>query len=161
MTGSSAGRSTLQQTMVAEAQTVERFVDLLKLEQTSLRSGDTDALPGHTEQKLEFAAQLSEFATQRNAALALLGFNADRAGVEAWCAEHPQEEIAAKAWTSVLALAGEARELNRLNGELIRLRMQYNARALEALRRGASSLDLYGPDGQTATPGRQRINHSV
>ena len=155
------GVLTLQQTLVAEAQTVEQFVALLKLEQTSLSRGDTDALPGFADQKMQFAAQLNEFAAQRNAALAAQGFDADRSGVEAWCAKHPKEKVAAKAWTTVLALAGEARELNRLNGELIRLRMQYNAKALEALRGGASTLDLYGPDGQATTPGRQRINHSV
>lgn len=151
----------LQQTMVAEAQTVERFVDLLKLEQSALGRGDTDKLPGYAEQKLEFAAQLNELAAQRNAALASLGFAGDRAGADAWCAQHPDEPAATRAWTAVLALAGEARELNRLNGELIRLRMQYNAKALEALRGGASSLDLYGPDGQTTTPERRRINHSA
>ena len=147
--------------MLAEAQTVERFVDLLKLEQSALGRGDTDKLPGYAEQKLEFAAQLNELAAQRNAALAALGLGGDRAGADAWCAKHPDEQAATHAWAAVLALAGEARELNRLNGELIRLRMQYNAKALEALRGGASSLDLYGPDGQATTPGRQRINHSV
>jgi flagella synthesis protein FlgN len=158
---SSVAEAALAQTVVAEAQTVERFVELLKLEQGSLSRGDTDSLPGHAEQKMKFAARLNELAAQRNAALACLGYAADRSGIEAWCAKHPAEEIAAKAWVSVIALAGEARELNRLNGELIRLRMQYNAKALEALRGGASSLDLYGPDGQATTPGRQRINHSV
>lgn len=159
--GSSAETATLRQTMVAEAQTVQQFVDLLKLEQSSLSQGDTDALPAYAEQKIALAALLNDFAAQRNAALALLGFKADRAGVEAWCAKHPEEDMAAKAWATVLALAGEARELNRVNGELIRLRMQYNAKALEALRGGASSLDLYGPDGQATTPGHRRINHSV
>ena len=159
--GSGDGTSALQQTMVAEAQTVERFVDLLKLEQSSLSRGDTDALPGYAEQKLEFAARLNELTTQRNAELAAQGYAIDRAGADAWCAKHPGEEAATRAWRAVLALAGEARELNRLNGELIRLRMQYNAKALEALRGGASSLDLYGPDGQATTPGRRRINHSV
>ena len=159
--GRSVAEAALAQTVVAEAQTVEQFVELLKLEQGSLSRGDTDALVGHAERKMEFAARLNELAAERNAALASLGFAADRAGVEAWCAKHPAEEVAAKAWVRVIALAGEARELNRLNGELIRLRMQYNAKALEALRGGASSLDLYGPDGQATTPGRQRINHSV
>ena len=159
--GSSGETATLRQTMVAEAQTVERFVDLLKLEQSSLSHGDTDALPAYAEQKIALAALLNDFAAQRNATLALLGFNADRAGVEAWCLKNPEEDMAAKAWATVLALAGEARELNRVNGELIRLRMQYNAKALEALRGGASSLDLYGPDGQATAPGRRRINHSV
>lgn len=147
--------------MLAEALAVEGFVDLLKLEQSSLSRGDTDKLPGYAEQKLKFADQLNELAAQRNAALTAQGFGSDRAGADAWCAKHPEEEPATRAWAAVLALAGEARELNRLNGELIRLRMQYNAKALEALRGSASSLDLYGPDGQATTPGRQRINQSV
>ena len=159
--GSSIAEVALEQTVVAEAQAVEQFVELLKLEHDSLRRGDTDALAGHAEQKLKFADQLNELAAQRNAALAALGFGSDRAGADAWCAQRPEEEIATKAWATILALAGEARELNRLNGELIRLRMQFNAKALEALRGGASSLDLYGPDGQATVPGQQRINHSV
>lgn len=159
--GSGEEASALQQTMLAEAQAVEGFVDLLKLEQSSLCRGDTDKLPGYAEQKLKFAAQLNELAARRNAALTAQGFGSDRVGADAWCAQHPEEEAATRAWTAVLALAGEARELNRLNGELIRVRMQYNAKALEALRGGATSLDLYGPDGQATTPGRRRINHTV
>jgi len=153
--------SPVQQIVVAEVQTIGQFVDLLKLEQAALRSGDTETLLGYAEQKLNLASRLDELAAQRNAALAAQGFSTDRIGVEAWCAKHLEEDIATKAWATVLALAGEARELNRGNGELIRLRMQYNAKALEALRGGASSLDLYGPDGQATAPGRRRINHSV
>ena len=152
---------TLQQTLVAEAQTVQQFVALLTLEQATLGSGNTDDLPGYAEQKVALAARLNALAAQRNATLTAQGLGADRAGIEDWCAKHPAETHAAKAWATILALAGEARELNLLNGELIRLRMQYNAKALEALRGGASSLDLYGPDGQATAPGRRRINHSV
>jgi flagella synthesis protein FlgN len=151
----------LQQTLVAETQTVAHFVDLLKLEQASLSSGDTDALPAHAEQKIALAAQLNTLAAQRNAALAAQGFCADRAGVEAWCAKHPAEGTAAKAWSTLLSLAAEARQLNQLNGGLIQTRMQYNAKALEVLRGGSKALDLYGPDGQSQSTGSSRINHSV
>lgn len=152
---------TLQQTMVAEAQTVQEFVTLLTLEQAALGSGNTDHLPAYAEQKVALGAQLNTLAAQRNATLAAQGFGADRAGVEDWCAKHPKEASSAKTWGMILALAGEARELNLLNGELIRLRLQYNAKALAALRGGSTSLDLYGPDGQSKTAGQPRINHSV
>lgn len=150
-----------QQIMLAEAETVRRFVALLALEQASLGSGNTDELPAFAEQKVDLAAQLNAFAAQRNSALAAQGFGADRSGVEAWCAQHPDQEITAGAWSSILAQAREARELNQLNGKLIQLRMQYNAKALEALRGGNGALDLYGPDGQSKPPGHRRINHSV
>ena len=76
--------------MLAEAQAVEGFVDLLKLEQRSLSRGDTDKLPGYAEQKLKFADRLNELAAQRNVALAAQGFTGDRAGADAWCAKHPE-----------------------------------------------------------------------
>ena len=40
-------------------------------------------------------------------------------------------------------------ELNRLNGELIHLRMSHNAQMLEVLL-AANRQDLYGADGQTS-----------
>jgi len=144
-----------------EADAVQRFVDLLKLEQTSLSNGNTDDLLVLAEQKSKLAVHLNDLATQRNTTLAAQGFGSDRAGVEAWRAKHPQEKSVGKNWSKVLTLAAEARELNRLNGELIQIRMQYNAKALEALQGGRNSLDLYGPDGQSMTPGRTRINDAA
>jgi flagellar biosynthesis protein FlgN len=143
--------------LAAELEAVKQFIDLLKLEQTELSTGTTDALPGLAERKNTLAVHLSGLAAQRNASLAAQGLAADRVGLEAWCAKHPGEKRAARDWATILALAGEARELIRLNGELINTRMQYNSRALEALRGGNSSLDLYGPDGQSTTPGKRRI----
>lgn len=153
--------SALQQTLVAEAEAVQQFAELLKLEQTSLSSGKTDELPAYAEQKEKLAVRLNTLSAQRNAALAAQGLDADRAGVEAWCAKHPNEKDLAAAWSGILLRAGEARELNRLNGELIQIRMQYNAKALEALQGGNNSLALYGPDGQSTTSGNTRINDAV
>ena len=156
-----SGTATLLNAIGAELEAVQQFVDLLKLEQTELSTGSTDALPGLAERKSTLALHLSELAAQRNVILAAQGLGTDRTGLEAWCAKHPAEKKAAKAWTTMRALAGEARELIRLNGELINTRMQYNARALEALRAGSATLDLYGPDGQATAPGNRRINDAV
>ena len=151
----------LQKTLVAEAQTVQQFVDLLKLEQIALASGKTDELLMFAEQKTHFATQLNALAAQRNGELAALGFAANHSGVEAWCAKHPSKKDAAHAWSTVLALAVEARRLNNINGNLIGIRLRYNAKALEALRGGNDSLDLYGPDGQSKPAGQRRINDAV
>lgn len=64
--------------------------------------------------------QLALPATQRNVLLAGQGLAGDRPGVEAWCAGHPEEKVVAAARAGVLELAREAKELNRLNGELDR-----------------------------------------
>lgn len=151
----------LEQIIAAEAQVLTQFVDLLKLEQNSLSSGNIDALPGHAEQKTKFGARLNSLAAQRNAALAAQGLGHDRSGIDAWCASHPGQQGAATAWSTLLSLAGEARQLNQANGDLIQIRMRYNAKALEALRGGNSSLDLYGPDGQSRSAAHRRINDAV
>lgn len=149
------------QTITAEAEAVQQFVDLLKLEQAALSNGNIDDLPAFAEQKNKLASHLNQFATQRNTSLAAQGFGADRTGVESWCAKYPDDKTGKKAWTKILSLAGEARELNRLNGELIQMRMQYNTKALEALQGGRNSLDLYGPDGHSTTASNRRINDAV
>jgi flagellar biosynthesis protein FlgN len=151
----------LVQAIAEEAQVVQQFVDLLSLEQTALTAGDTDGLPALAEQKSKLAVRLDNLAEQRNMTLKAMGFPADRNGIESWCAQHPAEQIAGDTWAGIIKLAREARELNRLNGELIQLRMNVTATALEALRASKNSLDLYGPDGQSAKAGHRRIDHTV
>ncbi|MEI7430305.1 MAG: flagellar protein FlgN [Betaproteobacteria bacterium] len=160
----SAGHSesgTIFQSLKSELEAVQRFVSLLKTEQTLLSSGDTEELPELLEQKNHIANQLSQYAEHRNSLLSAQGLGSDRSGIETWCAKHPKEMKAAETWEEIITLAGEARELNRVNGELIALRMQYNTNALEALRGGNNSLNLYGPDGQSTFLGSRRINDAV
>lgn len=149
------------QGLSAEVEAVDRFVTLLKTEQIALSKGDTETLPVLAENKDKVAAQLASLAVQRNTFLTSQGFSSDRPGIDSWCSSNPNETEALGAWTKIIELASEARELNRLNGELIRMRMQYNASALEALRRSGNSLDLYGPDGQAKTIEQRRINDAV
>jgi flagella synthesis protein FlgN len=144
-----------------EAASVEQFVALLKLEQASLSHGSSAELLLFAEQKTSLASELNGYAEQRNRSLATQGFAADRAGVEAWCMAQGLETTAADTWQRILDRAAEAHELNRLNGELIQMRMQYNAKALEALSGSKNTLDLYGPDGQRATLSNRRINDAA
>lgn len=150
----------LRQAIGAEAKLIEQFVGVLQREQAALSEGAADDLLALTDQKNELARQLNQLSTLRAALLVTCGFSTDRQGVEAWCAQADSPE-ATEVWHAVLALAAEARELNRVNGELIQLRMQFNAQALEALRGAKSSLELYGPDGQSTKSGNRRINDAV
>ena len=148
-------------TLAAEEYAVSEFVDLLKLEQTALTNGKTDELPAFAEQKNTLAGKLGGLCARRNALLAGEGLGVDRAGVATWCAQHAKEHNAAAAWAHILSLSAEARELMRVNGQLIAMRMQYNSQALEALLGGKNTLDLYGPDGQTTIADSRRINDTV
>lgn len=155
------GRQGFIQGLNEEARLIQQFVDLLLHEQKALSAGDTDVLPKLADDKSGLAAQLNRIAEDRGRMLVAMGFSADRAGVEAWCARYPEEQTAARTWNTILGLAREAQALNQLNGELIQLRMNFTAAALESLRAGKSSLDLYGPDGQSAKTDHRRIDHAV
>jgi flagella synthesis protein FlgN len=158
---SSGETKPLLQIIAEEARTVQQFVDLLNVEQTALSAGETDELPTLADQKSNLANSLVNLDKQRNDLLAVLGFNTGRKGIEAWCTKYPAEKTVAETWTTILRLAAEARELSRLNGELIQLRLNVTAKALQALQAGKSSLDLYGPDGQATNSGQRRIDHAV
>lgn len=153
--------SDLQRTVEAEADAVSRFVELLKLEQKALTSGETDKLVQFADSKAHISEELGILATRRNSQLAALELAADRAGIETWIERHPSNVHLPKAWVRVLSLAAEAHELNRVNGELIQIRMLHNTQALAALRSASRPLNLYGPDGQTAPSSGRRIDDAV
>lgn len=151
----------LLRTLEAEAEAVQRFVELLKDEQLALEKGQIDDLITFSERKSDVAAELATLAKQRNLALAAVGMKADRSGIETWLEREPADRGARSAWSRVLALASEASELNRVNGELIRIRMQNNAQLLAAMQGASRTLHLYGPDGQTAPLLSRRINDAA
>lgn len=156
-----SGKESLHAFIAAENDVLRQFLALLKDEQTSLSSGATENLSLISEQKSKCALQLNSLAAERNSFLTSHGLLTDRSGVEAWLDTHNEDKVSRAAWENTLLLAAEARELNRINGELIKIRLQYNAKALEALQGGSNSLDLYGPDGQSTPFGNRRINDAA
>lgn len=153
--------SVLADLIAAEADVVSAFVLLLKEEQEILKTGSADALPPVVEKKAVVTQQLAPLAANRNRLLVRAGFTADRNGVEAWLAANPGDQAVGEGWARLQTLAAEAKELNRVNGELIRLRMQNNTQALEVLLAAANRQDLYGADGQAAQATTRRIIDSA
>ena len=141
----------LAEIIAAEADMVSAFVALLREEQEILKSGTPDALPSVVERKTVLAARLNPQSQLRNRTLAAAGHATDRVGMEAWLKQHGDDAATRKAWTRLLDLAREAHELNRLNGELIRVRQQHAAEALDALLPGLRQ-DIYGASGGQGTP---------
>ena len=147
--------------LASERDAISKFIELFKREEASLRQGGSDEIFRLVSEKETLATQLSGITAQRCALLAALCLTPDRQGLEAWCASHPEAGEALRTWSEIVVLADEARELQRLNGELIRIHMRYNAQALEALQSGTRPLDLYGPDGQSKAANERRINDAV
>ncbi|MBC7512976.1 MAG: flagellar protein FlgN [Herminiimonas sp.] len=140
-----------------EQQAARVLIDLLQQEQAALISADIDSLTMITERKTPVVAQMSELATKRHRALATLGHAASEIGMQAWVespqpgqAEHTQ---AAAAWTALLAMARQAKEINRVNGLLISSHIARNQSALNVLRVQTGGGNFYGPDGQATARG--------
>ena len=157
---SSDSNSELAEILKAEADAVSAFVFLLGEEQAALKQGDADALPSIIERKAAATARLGPLSAARNALLDKAGLSRDRSGMEAWLRQYPGNIAVKDHWQRLLELAAEAQELNRLNGELIHLRMGHNAQMLEALR-AANRQDLYGADGQATLGTPRRVIDSA
>jgi len=137
-----------------EIQAVERFVDLLRSEQSALQAGDAEALTGLTAAKNSLIDELGRLAAERNRQLSQLCGAEDRDGLARWA--EANGPAAAELRQRLLNLAAEARELNTLNGKLLTLRLNHTQSALFALHPG--TLDhVYGRDGQPSTRTGYRI----
>jgi flagella synthesis protein FlgN len=147
--------------VTSEADFVEQFIRLLEQEKTFLSKGRTEALTDVVEKKEQLAAKLNELTQQRGRYLLDHGFDPDRKGMESWSARHSEQKETMAAWNRTLSLSAQAKELNRLNGQLIQLHMQYTGQALDILLRKESRLDLYGPDGRSTTSEIRKIDDAI
>lgn len=122
------------------------LVKALGDEQDALKVGNTEGLEGLIAAKNRHLESLSRLGHQRNQLLKAARLPEDRAGLAQWAANSGQEALV----KAFLALADEAKELNRLNGQLISIRLNSTQSALAALTpHRAAEHGLYGPKGQT------------
>lgn len=129
-----------------ESVSLEQLIAALKDEQSALKSGMADALAPIIDRKNRLLEALVRTGRRRNELLKQAGFAADREGISAWGSASTQQPLA----LGFLTLANEARELNRLNGQLIALRLQATQAALETLTPNRPGQGLYGPSGITS-----------
>src|SRR5258706_9039318 len=116
-------------TVIDEYSTVEAFASVLALEEKALTAvSPLELLPPIVEKKSELAGKLATLEKVRDVQLAGLGFPAGWRGME--LAAGSDARLAAQ-WTLLQGAAERARQINTNNGALIRIRMDYNRRALE------------------------------
>jgi flagella synthesis protein FlgN len=105
-----------------------------------------ELLPPVIDKKTELIGELAKLETRRDELLAEMGFPGGWAGME--LAASTDERLAAQ-WSLLQKAAERARRFNTSNGELIRVRMDYNQRALTALQVALpQKANFYGPDGR-------------
>jgi flagella synthesis protein FlgN len=140
-------KDALLATLIEEHSTVEAFASILKLETKALTAASPlEQLPPVVEKKTELIGVLARLEAARDAQLAELGFPAGWTGME--LAATTDTRVAAQ-WSLLQKAADRARRANTNNGELIRVRMDYNQRALTALQVNVPRKpNLYGPDGR-------------
>ncbi|HEY5764046.1 MAG TPA: flagellar protein FlgN [Rhodocyclaceae bacterium] len=129
-----------------ECRLLTEFVALLGDEEQALVAGDTEALAKVTPRKTEIVSRLNQIADLRNRNMRASGLPADTAGLESW---RQRDSSSASAADQLITLAGQARERNRVNGQLIALHLQKTQEALAALTGGDARRQTYGRDGQT------------
>ncbi|QQC63048.1 flagella synthesis protein FlgN [Paraburkholderia ginsengisoli] len=140
-------KDALLATLIEEYSTVEAFASILALESRTLASASPmEDLPSIVEKKTELIGVLARLEAARDTQLAELGYPAGWSGME--LAASTDTRVAAQ-WTLLQKSAERARRANTNNGELIRVRMDYNQRALAALQVNMPrKANFYGPDGR-------------
>ncbi len=132
--------------LAVETAALRSLLALLQQEQSLLAAGDADGHACLLEDKASHVAELSQLANDRHRALGSLGFAASEAGMQHWLALSTDGTRAS--WQTLMSLARDAHEANRVNGLLLGQLQLRNRQALAALGLDASS-GLYGASGQT------------
>ncbi|MFM0000953.1 MULTISPECIES: flagella synthesis protein FlgN [Paraburkholderia] len=140
-------KDALLATLIEEYSAVEAFASILTLETKALTAlSPLELLPPIVEKKTELIGELAKLEATRDGLLAELGFPAGWPGMELAASTDPR---IAEQWSLLQKAAERARRCNTSNGELIRVRMDYNQRALTALQVAVpQKVGFYGPDGR-------------
>jgi flagella synthesis protein FlgN len=130
-----------------ERQAVHDFIALLQREQAMLTENDMEQLLGLAEQKSLKAVNLNALSDECRRHLEKISPALDHTVIESWLKINSKEGLAM--WQEVRVLAGQAKQLNSVNGELIQMKSRYNQQAFAALSGAVNQANLYGANGQT------------
>jgi len=148
----------LAQLIQDERRGMRGFVALLEREEALLVHGQIDALSQLAEEKTALYRALQRLSDDRVVMFARLGAKVTNENIRIVLASMPEALVA---WEDVVALADEAKERNRVNGQLITQRLQNNQQALTTLLAAAEHPQIYGPDGQSRPTAGSRHFGSV
>ena len=137
----------LQSSLEHELNLVQQFLTALQKEAHVLTlPNDNDALDASTEQKNQFAEQLTQAEKIRADLLKELGYKTNKAGLLAVAADHPALHAVCE---NLLLATQQANELNTTNGAIISAYLEHNQQAIDTLRAIISRGNLYDATGRT------------
>ena len=142
--------SEIKTQLTEERTALQAFIGLLEREQQILLSPDTEPLLDLSNEKTRAAEALTALVKKRSQYI-----NAEHGKVESWLRSNAP--IALDVWKDIQNMGLQAQQSNKINGELIQVRMRYNQQAVQALL-GASeqTAGLYDTKGKTNMPGSGR-----
>ncbi len=141
------GRPPLADALSAEIAGFEALNCVLEEERDALVGADADRLLSLSEDKARAVERLVELAQARTAALQAMSLDPSTGDFQKRIAAC--DHRLAPLWTSLVAVASQARERNRINGDLLSSRMAHNRAALDTFHAAARRHSVYGPDGQS------------
>ena len=141
-------RTELLAALTEERLAVRGFVDLLQQEQKLLMENSTDPLTLLAEQKSARAFHLNKLAEARHRLLLTCIPEPTAAAILAWFKGNSAEGLVI--WQEIRVLADQASQINRINGELIQMKLRHNQQLLGALSRAVNQANLYGSNGQAS-----------
>lgn len=153
-----ASPSDLVKNLEAELRAFQEFIQVLQTEQDALVQGNVDPLLELARIKSEKVVLLSQLAKNRTRFLSAQGYSPEHGGMTKWLQQQRDGGIpqVAELWQRLLTLAGNAQQLNQINGGMIDTRLRNNQQALAVLQVAANQSALYGSDGQTQSLGLGR-----
>jgi len=141
-----------------DAKLLDALLALLAREQSFLVKAEIEAIETILEEKSVLLQQLNLAARNRYDALALNGFEASEAGMDAWVQQQAKQDLNTS-WAKFQKALRQAKEMNRLNGVLISKHFNRNQELLNHLQGNVGSDSVYGKDGQakSKTPTRSGL----
>ncbi len=128
--------------VLAQTSCLEALLATLDREDQAMAQCRFAELPSIAEQKAALLERMAQLDQDREAAQVALGYQAGRAGADAAAAS---DETLRQAWTCMLALARQARDLNHRVGVRLFTHLEFTQKAIGFLKAG--DRPVYGPDG--------------
>jgi len=129
---------------------VNELMFLLSREQISLVAGDIDAIEELLDEKSILLQSINASVQVRYQALSKLGYEPNENGMKVWV-DGNTETKQLMLWQDFQQTLEQAKELNRVNGQLINKHFSRNQQFLNHLQGTSSNTSIYGPNGQTSS----------
>ncbi len=146
-----------------DTQLLDELVSLLSKEQTALVNMDIDEVESILDKKSKLIQTIANATKMRHKALAQAGYDANENGMVMWLRANDSKSIKAQ-WDAFQGQLAQAKELNRVNGQVINQHFKQNQQMISQLQGkavNAGAGNVYGPNGQTTFSSQTRSMLSV